>query len=304
MRDRRDFVQTAVCGLAALSLPIGASADEVSGQTGRVASGDVSIFYRRFGKPGKTPVIVMHGANYFDSYDWIGVCQKISGDREVVAFDHRGFGESSWSPSKDYSIDAKMNDMRALFATFGWKKPIVMGHSASGRIATSYAATYPDDLTRLIIVDSGFDREEGPAGAKLLGDSPMVFPTIEAAMANFARLKQVPRIGRDRGRAEQALKKVDAGYQLKRDPDFRNPTPIGGVAGKREIEVWDALPLIKVPTMLVRGLKSDRYPPETVARVQKAFPQFQWASADSYHDIPFYAPDELVNAANRFIADV
>ena len=30
-------------------------------QTGRVTSGDVTIFYRRFGKPGRTPILVMHG---------------------------------------------------------------------------------------------------------------------------------------------------------------------------------------------------------------------------------------------------
>ena len=91
-------------------------------RTGRVNSGDVSIFYRAFGARGRTPIMVMHGANYFDSYDWIGVAGALAHDREVVAFDRRGWGESSWSPSKDYSLDAHMSDALAaghLHGPFG-----------------------------------------------------------------------------------------------------------------------------------------------------------------------------------------
>ena len=106
-------------------------------QTGRVNSGDVSIFYRAFGSRGRTPIMVMHGANYFDSYDWIGVAGALATDREVVAFDRRGWGESSWSPSKDYSIDAHMSDALAVAAKMGWDRMIFMGHSASGRVVSS-----------------------------------------------------------------------------------------------------------------------------------------------------------------------
>src|SRR5262249_58938800 len=81
---------------------------------GRVNSGDVSIFYRAFGMPGRTPILLMHGANYFDSYDWIGVAGALATDREVATYDKRGFGESGWSPSKDDSVDAKMGDGLAV----------------------------------------------------------------------------------------------------------------------------------------------------------------------------------------------
>ena len=108
-------------------------------QTGRVNSGDVSIFYRRFGSAGRTPILVMHGANYFDSYDWIGVAGALASDREVIAFDRRGWGESSWSPSKDYSVDANMGDIHAVVAELKWERPIVVGHSASGRLAIASA---------------------------------------------------------------------------------------------------------------------------------------------------------------------
>ena len=84
---------------------------------GRVNSGDVSVFYRAFGSRGATPIIIMHGANYFDSYDWIGVAGALSSNREVVAIDRRGWGESTWSPSKDYSLDAHVADAVAVVSS-------------------------------------------------------------------------------------------------------------------------------------------------------------------------------------------
>ena len=59
------------------------------GLTGRVPSGDVEIFYRKFGKPGRTPVLILHGLSFF-SYDWIEPATLIGRDREVVAIDMRG----------------------------------------------------------------------------------------------------------------------------------------------------------------------------------------------------------------------
>ncbi len=78
----------------------------VAQRTGRINSGDVSLFYRAFGSPGATPILILHGSNYYDSYDWIGVATALAADREVVVHDKRGWGESTWSPSKDYSYDA------------------------------------------------------------------------------------------------------------------------------------------------------------------------------------------------------
>jgi len=106
---------------------------------GRVNSGDVSIFYRAFGMPGRTPVLLMHGANYFDSFDWIAVAEALAGDREVASFDKRGFGESGWSPSKDYSVDANMGaTCSSAIPTFRTRSRGAKAPSCrSGRAATS-----------------------------------------------------------------------------------------------------------------------------------------------------------------------
>jgi hypothetical protein len=54
--------------------------------------------------------------------------------------------------------------------------------------------------------------------------------------------------------------------------------------------------------MIVRGLRSDRYTPELVERISRDCPKIVWATADSQHDIPGEAPDELVAAVRKFVA--
>ena len=63
--------------------------------------GEVSIFYRRLGRPGGIPLVLLHGLSYF-SWDWLEVAQALGGEREVVAMDMRGFGDSGWSATRDY----------------------------------------------------------------------------------------------------------------------------------------------------------------------------------------------------------
>jgi len=235
-------------------------------RTGRVNSGDVSIFYRAFGARRRTPVLLMHGANYFDSYDWIGVAEALAADREVASFDKRGFGESGWSASKDYSVDANMGDILAVIAALQWERPIVVGHSASGRLAIAFAAAFADKLSRLIVVDSGLARDEGGGGNRpATGNPPLVFESVEAAMAHFAKLALPQRASRN---------------------------------------VWQDLAAVKCPTMIVRGLRSDRFTPELIARVSRDYPQIEWATANSQHDVADQAPQELVAAVRKFAAGV
>jgi pimeloyl-ACP methyl ester carboxylesterase len=273
-------------------------------RTGRVSSGDVSLFYRAFGAPGRTPILILHGSNYYDSYDWIGVASALAQDREVVTPDRRGWGESTWSPSKDYSRDALLDDMLAVIRIMGWSRPIVMGHSGAGPTIISFAVAFPEQISRLVIVDSRMDRDEDAARGPTVGNPPLIFETVEAAMAHFARLSNPPRIAHDRERALQALIKVDHGYMLKRDPDNGNRVPIGEgapLSRRRYRDMFSELADVRCPIMLVRGLRSDRYPPPVLERLGREFPGITYETVDSQHDVPGQAPDALVAHVRKFV---
>jgi pimeloyl-ACP methyl ester carboxylesterase len=277
----------------------------VEERTGRLSSGDVTLFYRLFGRGGATPILVLHGSNYYDSYDWIPVAAALASDREVVVPDRRGWGESTWSPSKDYSRDALIDDMLAVMRTLRWEKAIVMGHSGGGPTVISFAAHFPNQTAKLVIVDSQMNRDEDAGSGQTVGNAPLVFPSIEAAMARFARLNNPPRIGVDQERATHALIKVDNGYMLKRDPDNGNKKPIGEGAAlprRQYADMWTELKGLRCPVMLVRGLRSDRYKPADLERIARELPNIRHETVDSQHDVPRMAPDALVAHVKSFIA--
>ena len=271
----------------------------------RVNSGDISIFYRVFGSPGKTPLLILHGSNYYDSYDWINVATQLASDREVVTPDRRGWGESTWSPSKDYTRDALTDDIRAVIAAMKWtQKPVVAGHSGAGPTVIAFAVNYQSELSKLILVDSQMNRDEDAPTGPTVGNPPLVFPTVEEGMARFAKLNNPPRVAHDRDRMLHALIRVDAGFMLKRDPDNGNKKPIGVPPKPPKFplrEMWSELGMVKVPTMLVRGLRSDRFPPATVDRFTKEYPHIPQMTVDSQHDIPGQAPDAFVAHVKKYI---
>src|SRR5439155_15945593 len=92
----------------------------------------------------------------------------------------RGWGESTWRPSKDYSRDALGDDMLAVMKATNLAKPIVIGHSGAGPVIISFAVNFPDQLTKLIIVDSQLNRDEDAVTGPTVGNPPTMFPSIEA----------------------------------------------------------------------------------------------------------------------------
>jgi hypothetical protein len=52
----------------------------------------------------------------------------------------------------------------------------------------------------------------------------------------------------------------------------------------------------------VRGLRSDRYTPEILARINRDYPNIEWATVNSQHDVADQASQELVAAVRKFSA--
>jgi pimeloyl-ACP methyl ester carboxylesterase len=269
-------------------------------RTGSVHSGDVTLFYRRFGTPGGVPILIAHGANYYDSHDWIEVATALAAGREVVAYDTRGFGESSWSASKDYSPDANLADVGALIDHFGWPRTVFMGHSRGGGIALLAASRFPERAVALILVDyspAGGGHAPPPPGAKAA-----VFPSTESAVAAMSRdpAATTP------ARLDAILKRVEGGFAFRsRDPDFGNSVPLtpGWTAKIAAPDMWAELAHVGAPTLIMRALRGTNYTHEILARIRSDFPSVAVVEVESGHDVAGSAPRALVASVRHFLAD-
>lgn len=265
-------------------------------ETGTVRSGDVELFYRRLGKPGRTPLLLVHGLSYF-SYDWLPVAQTLGAEREVVAMDMRGFGDSSWSAAKDYTVPTMGADIVALLDHLGWKRAVLSGHSMAGRSTTYVAAKHPERIAGLVLVD--YTPDNAPAGAKrvtqTVANVPERFASVDEALKYFGKT--------DRARFEAYLKPVDGGFVLKRDVYFQNLFKSGQRPGLG-VDMWQLIGEVACPILSLRGKRSDMYAPETMDKMRAANSRLQAMEVDAGHDIGGENPQGYVAAVQPFLASV
>jgi pimeloyl-ACP methyl ester carboxylesterase len=273
-------------------------------ETGRVRSGDAEIFYRRFGRPGRTPVLIVHGLSYF-SYDWIGPAAGIAVDREVVAIDMRGFGQSSWSPARDYKLETLGADVIALLDHLGWPRAVLMGHSFGGRVCLATAGWHPDRAAALICVD--FAPDIAPAGrrhvAERIGRQPDVFASVDEAMA-YDGHSDVPAASPVRKRYEAFLRPTKSGYVLRRDLAFRDNFKRAldvGQSAPVPAYLWPMLSALEIPALVIRASESDMFAVETLAKVGAANPRIAAIELTGSHDLAGDNPDGLVAAVHDFL---
>ncbi len=274
-------------------------------QTGTVHSGDVEIFYRRFGKPGSTPLVIVHGASYF-SYDWVDVAAALATDREVVAMDMRGFGDSAWSPSKDYTVPTMAGDIAALVAHLGWNQAIPVGHSMGGRSVAWCTAKNPELIPAAVLVD--YSPENAPAGSKRtterVGRQPDLFASVDAAM-QYHGIDPASEAGKaKRPRFEAYLRPVGNGMQLKRDLYFRDQfrrVLETGEKPKLGVDMWPVLAEIRCPTLLIRGAQSDMFAADTVPKVKAANPRIDVVEIPGGHNVAGDNPEGFVATVRAFL---
>lgn len=269
-------------------------------QSATCVSGDVSIFYRRLGKPGRSPILFVHGLSYF-SWDWLEVAAALSSNRECVAMDLRGFGDSGWSAAKDYSVPTMARDLARVLDRLGWGRAVLVAHSMGGRSAVYLAAKEPQRVAGLVLVD--YSPENAPEGSKRVAETvagvPDVFSTVDDGMRHF---------GADasrRERFEAYLRKVAGGYAIKRDPHFRDlfrKILETGERPKLGVDMWQVIAEIACPTLVVRGSRSDLFAAETVAKVKAANPRFTVVEVDAPHNIPGENPQGFLAALAPFLA--
>lgn len=276
--------------------------------TGSVRSGEVNLHYRRFGHAGKLPIFIAHGLSYF-SYDWIDVGNALSTDRMVVAADTRGFGDSDWSASKDYSVPTLANDIITILGALNWREAIFIGHSMSGRATSLAAANRPDRVTGLALID--YTPENAPAGSKRVTESvagqPDVFESVEAGMRYFGVDPATSEGKAKRARFEAYLKAVAGGVQVKRDLFFRDQFRRVRDQGERPkpgVDMWQVIGRIQCPILSMRGARSDMYAPETTNKMKASNPRLRVVEVDAGHNIAIENPAGFLAAINAFIASL
>lgn len=115
---------------------------------------DVSLNVKVIGRG--FPLVLMHGGPGADLYTLMSF-RPLADRFTLVFYDHRCNGRSEGAEVSSMTWGNLTADADALRQTLGFEKWAVLGHSFGGNVALEYALRYPQNLSHLLLVNSGGD---------------------------------------------------------------------------------------------------------------------------------------------------
>lgn len=247
---------------------------KVSLQTRRFHGADGLTLTADVGGDATAPaVVLLHGGGQ-TRHSW-GTAQQalLARGYHVINLDARGHGDSDWAPDGRYRLENFAADLSAVVATLP-QAPALVGASMGG--ITALQAVGGDGLaaTALVLVDvvPRIDPEGGARIAAFMRAHPDGFARLEdAADAVAAYYPERPRPKDPSGLMKNLRRREDGRLYWHWDPRFINqPRQVEPPAFAERL--LDAARQVRIPSLLVRGLKSDIVNEAGVRELQSQLP--------------------------------
>jgi class 3 adenylate cyclase len=131
----------------------------VQPETRYAKSGDVHIAYQVVGDGPLDIVFVCGGTTnvelWWDHPDSSNFLSGLASFARLIVFDKRGVGLSERVPQSGmWTLEQRMDDMRAVMDAVGSEQAVVMGVSEGGPMSILFAATYPERVRSLVLYGS------------------------------------------------------------------------------------------------------------------------------------------------------
>jgi pimeloyl-ACP methyl ester carboxylesterase len=208
------------------------------------------------GDPRHPPVILSHGGGQ-TRHSWGGTAQQLASQGwYAISYDHRGHGDSGWSPDTLYNFDRFASDLCTVAASCE-TKPAVVGASLGGLSAMLCAGEVaPDMLASVTLVDVTPSLNRAGVEHIFAFMSHRMdegFANLDEAADCIAEFTGRPRRSDTKGLAKN-LRLRNGRYFWHWDPHFFNLSDDqGSLLGRMN----KAAQKMTLPVMLVRGQMSD-----------------------------------------------
>jgi pimeloyl-ACP methyl ester carboxylesterase len=221
-------------------------------------------------------MLLLHGFGN-EAHIWDDFAPVMAPHYRTIAVDLRGHGDSAHDPERRYDYQSHVRDLEFVTAELGIDRLVLIGHSLGGRVSTLFAASHPQRMAGLVLVDAG--PELDARGISRI--STDVERSVDQSFASLAEgemaLAHAYPAARPAALARMARhglrKREDGRYERKTDPAFHaargqlTPAAADAMEKKTARELWEALGRITCPALVVRGAASDVLDPDTAERM-------------------------------------
>lgn len=243
-------------------------------------------------------VLLLHGtgASLHTWQAWVEVLKK---NFRVIRLDLPGFGLTGPAPDRNYRVDNYVKFLRQFLAVLKIKQVSIAGNSLGGQIAWHYTAAYPDDVNKLILIDS--------AGLPRLNEIPMPIRLarmpVVGALARYISPRFLVRnslweVYFDRSKVTEEL--IDRYYTLALREGNRQA--FIDRAMQLEEDTGAGLERIGIPTLILWGRYDQWIPLEQAENFRKKLPWSQVVIYDNAGHVPHEEiPEQSVADAVKFL---
>lgn len=119
----------------------------------------IRIHYLQWNKGESSTILLLHGLND-NAKVWAPLASLLAKNHRVIALDRRGAGSTD-KPESGYDFQTLARDVLSFIDKLELKNVHIVGHSAGAGVAVTIAATEPDRIRSLVLVDGGFWEKRG-----------------------------------------------------------------------------------------------------------------------------------------------
>jgi pimeloyl-ACP methyl ester carboxylesterase len=210
------------------------------------------------GNPDGIPLVLIHGAGG-SLHVWEGWVHELGSKARLISVDLPGHGLTGAWPRDEYTVDAYADFVEVLVDKLNLDRFALAGHSLGGAVTWTFAATRPDRVSQIILIDAAGESREAPwptrlARLPIVGDIGIYFKPerwvrrklseayADPAMVTPERVKRTAELQRFPGNREASLQRARTQQPLDPAPLTRLavPTLILWGAQDRWVPVADA----------------------------------------------------------------
>lgn len=181
----------------------------------------ITLAAQEWGDPNGEPVLALHG--WLDNSASFYRLAPLLKNVRLIAVDMAGHGESDhrvgFSP---YNIWNDVSDIFTIARQLDWEDFSLLGHSRGAIVSTLFAATFPEKINKLILLDGFFPEpikdEDAPKQLEraVLDNAKQNTPTVYETLERMSKARQESRWPLSQQSAdallERGVKKVAGGY--------------------------------------------------------------------------------------------
>ena len=255
------------------------------------------------------PLVLMHGGPGADLYTMMEF-RRLADEFTLVFYDHRCNGRSGGEVTS-MTWENLTADADALRQALGFEKWAVLGHSFGGHVALEYTLRYPENVSRLVLVNTGGEarwaQDNAPKVLAERGFSPAMVDLAKrwfngqvAPNQYFRSLMKLGPAYIYRMSLWQTIKMLPWALRTKLSPE-------AGIwwfgQYHRGWTVMDRLGQIQAPALILAGSNDFVFPPECQEALAAGIPEARLVLVDRAGHSPMdEQPAEAIGAVRRFMA--